>query len=110
MTTLQDAESGARIECPKEIGHAIKALAADPTHRRAWDFIVNVLCGTDRLAFALPDEAPAVMGWRQGRRYVGLALREIAATPIPDDTPPLPPARTMTEKARRRNKTTTAQG
>jgi hypothetical protein len=109
MTSLAEAESGAKIDCPKEIGIAIKALAADPTHKRAWDFIVTILCGTDRLAFALPDESPAIMGWRQGRRCVGLARRDIAASPFPDATPPPPPARTMTERARRRN-TTTAQG
>lgn len=102
MATLSEAEAAASIQCPKEIGVAIKMLAADPAHARAWAFIVDVLCGTDRLSFALPDESPAVMGWRQGRRYVGLTLREIVATPIPEDEPRHPPARTMTETARRR--------
>lgn len=104
MATLQEAESVASLEVPVEMGRAVKALASDERHRVAWRFIVEVICGTDRMSFALPDESAAVMGWRQGRRFVGLTLRDIAATPIPDAEPVMPPARTMTERARRRNK------
>lgn len=95
------------IECPEEDGRALKALANDPNHKRAWEFILNNLCATDRLSFALPDESPAVMAWRQGRRFVGLTLREIVATPILDREPPEPPARTMTERERRRTRAKT---
>lgn len=102
MASVQEAEGAAELQVPEEIGRAIKALAADEQHRAAWAFIVDVVCGTDRLAFALPDAAPAVMGWRQGRRYVGLTLRRIAETPIPDKAPPEPPARTMVERQKRR--------
>lgn len=106
MTTLADADPDAGIDCPPEIGHAIKRLAADPAHRMAWEFIVEILCGTDRLSFAIPDDSPSVMGWRAGRRYVGLTLRGLVAKPILDDDPKLPPARTATETARRRNTST----
>ena len=110
MPTLQEAESAAQITCPIDDGRAIKALAADPAHARAWNFILDVLCGVDRMSFALPDDSAATMGWRQGRRFVGLTLRDIVATPIPDAEPAEPPARTITEKARRRAKSKPTQG
>ena len=55
------------------------------------------------MSFLLVDDIPMVMAWREGRRWVGLMLRRIVAEPMADpEPPPLPPARTMTERARRR--------
>jgi hypothetical protein len=102
---LQKIENDAHLEVPVEIGRAIKALAADERHRKAWRFIIDQLCGQRRLSFVpgLP-EGRDMMLWREGRRFVGEWLLRIAETPIPDETPSEPPARTLVEKQRRRAK------
>ena len=104
---LSELERDAQIECPRETGTALKALeagAANPYQQQlAYRFIVDKLAGTDLMSFMAVDDIPSVMCWREGRRFVGLMLRRIVATPMADPEPPsLPPPRTMTERARRR--------
>lgn len=112
MPTLQQLERDAQLEVPPEIGRAIKALAADKTHERALRFIIDRLAGYRRLSFVpgLP-EARDTMIWLEGRRFVGEQLARLIETPIPESEPAAePPARTLTEKARRRAKSQPAQG
>jgi hypothetical protein len=111
---LADLERDAQIEVPRELGRAVKALAADPRHQVAWRFILDRLCGQRRLSFVPGQPNPAeLMIWFEGRRYVGEQLARIVEAPIPDDDdPPEPPARTLTERARRRTakKSATTEG
>jgi hypothetical protein len=104
---LKDLELDAQLEVPREAGSALKALAAGAAgpHQQmvAYRFILDALCGVDRMSFVLADDVPMVMAWREGRRYVGLQLRRIVDAPMSDpEPPPEPPARTMTERHRRR--------
>lgn len=102
---LSEIEADGHLQVPPELGRAIKALAADERHAKAWRFIIDQLCGQRRLSFVpgLP-EGRDMMLWREGRRFVGEWLVRIVETPIPDETPPEPPARTMAERQRRRAK------
>ena len=98
---------GAKIDVPRAVGFAIKALAegaANPEQQKlAITFIIDALAGIDRESFLFVDDVPMVLAWREGRRWAGISLREIIRQPIPDpEPPPLPPARTITESARRR--------
>ena len=104
---LKDLETGAHWAVPREPGSAIKALAtgsAGPHQQKiALDFILHSLCGVDRMSFLIVDDIPMVMAWREGRRYVGLVLRDIINEPMTDPEPPsLPRARTITESYNRR--------
>ncbi len=100
---LADLEADAQLEIPRDIGRAIKMLATDERYATAWQFIIQRLCGVRRLSF-MPGrgEAAELMIWFEGRRFVGEQLLRIVETVIPDETPELLPARTMTEKVRRR--------
>jgi len=105
---LKDLEADAQIGVPRETGRAVKALANGTANAwqqtEAFKFILDSLAGTDRMSFVLADDVPMVMAWREGRRFVGLQLRRIVATPMTEEAEPeLPPARTMTERARRRD-------
>lgn len=96
-------EADAQIEVPRGVGGSIKALAHDPQYRAAWRFIVDQLCGQRRLSFIPNAPVPTeFMIWREGRRFVGEMLQRIADAPMVDEVPPEPPARTMTERVRRR--------
>lgn len=98
---LSELEAAAQVECPREVGSNIKQFWNDPAYRLTRDFLINDLCGVHRLSFALPDENER---WRNGRRWPGLVIEQIATTPMePETPPPLPPARTLTEKTRRRD-------
>lgn len=100
---LSELEADVQLDVPREIGHAIKRLAADPQYAAAWRFITEQLCGVRRLSFVpTRPEARDTMVWFEGRRFVGEQLLRIAETVITDTEPASPPARTMTEKARRR--------
>jgi hypothetical protein len=104
---LKELELDAQLEVPREVGSALKALAIGSagTHQQmiAYRFILDALCGVDRMSFILADDVPMVLAWREGRRYVGLQLRRIVEAPMQDpEPPPLPIPRTMTERARRR--------
>lgn len=107
MTRLSDLEADAQMEVPRAIGSALKAFAngaAGPEQQKlAYQFIVETLAGVNRLGFALPDAAE-IMGWRQGRRFVGLQMNAIVAAPMEDETPPEPRPRTMTERQERRTR------
>ena len=103
MPSLQELEADAQLQVPREIGRAIKALFADANHRVAVQFIVEQLCGRHRLSFVPSNpQAHDTMLWREGRRFVGETLTRIAEAPMEEETPPEPPARTMTERAERR--------
>jgi hypothetical protein len=99
--TLQEAEALARVECPDAVRHALKALAVDPTHKMAFDFIVEQLCGINRLSACLPHEAAAA-NWWNGRRYVGQQILDIVRSPIPEK--PQPPERRMSTSERVRQR------
>lgn len=98
---LRELEADAQVECPRETGHNIKAFWNDPQYRLTRDFIINDLCGVHRLSSALPG---ADADWKNGRRWPGLVLEQIAATPMVDAAPAEPPARTITERVARRAK------
>lgn len=99
MPTLRELEADAQVECAREVGHNIKAFWNDPKYRLTRDFLINDLCRVHRLSSALPG---ADADWKNGRRWPGLVLEQLATAPMDDPVPPEPPARTMTEKARRR--------
>lgn len=105
MLSLSDLERDGQLAVPKDVGAAIKTLAADPAHQLAWRFIIDKLSGRNRLSFwPGAPESRDLMVWFEGRRFVGEWLERIAQEPIPEPEPIQPPARTMTEKARRRNR------
>lgn len=103
MPSLQQLETDAQLEVPRDIGGAIKTLAADPRYAKAWNFILGELCGRNRLSFVPNAPEPTeFMIWREGRRFVGEMLARIADTPLREEPAPEPPARSMTAKAERR--------
>lgn len=95
---------GQYIEVPEEMQGAIKALGNDPVHRRAVDYIIDVVCGRHRLSFvAGVANSAETMVWFEGKRSIGETLARMIERPMDKKSaPPLPPARTHTEKARRR--------
>jgi hypothetical protein len=102
---LSKLETDAQLDVPRDAGGLIKRLANDPAYRLAWEFITQSLCGVRRLSFVPgAPEATEIMYWREGRRFVGEQLLRIAETPMPAEEAPEPPARTMTERAARRQK------
>jgi hypothetical protein len=105
MRSLRELEADAQMAVPRDAGSAIKAwkngTAGAAEQQLAWQFVIRELAGVGKLSFAIPDD-PAVMGWRQGRQFVGLQLETIAETPMEDPQTIEPPARTMTERVARR--------
>jgi hypothetical protein len=103
--TLQETEALARVECSDAVRHALKALFADPEHKLACDFIVEALCGINRLSACQPADV-STANWWNGRRYVGLQLIDIVRAPIPEQ--PLAVVRRIStaEQARQRRLTT----
>jgi hypothetical protein len=105
MSSLKELDYDVQMAVPEAVGEALKAFAigaAGPEQQRAaYRFIVHDLAGVDRLGFALPGDGD-VMAWRNGRRFVGLQIERIVATPMDGAVERAPPARTMTERARRR--------
>lgn len=79
-------------------------VATSQQQIRAWRFIVFELCGLISVPMTLPAEE-SVQNWRAGCRYVGAYLEAARGLPADDPEPPMPPARTATEQARRRNRT-----
>lgn len=98
---LQD-EADAQIDVPRHIGGQWKEIARQ--YPDAYAFLIHQLCAKDRLVFlplpGLPLEL--LMAQRDGRRFPAIMLERIVNTPMPEQTPPEPPARTITEKVRRR--------
>lgn len=104
---LSEIEQGAQIEVPRECGEAIKALAkgvaSDGQQVLALRFIVEALAGADRMSFVPGvQEAALVAAWKEGRRFVGLKLREIIATPMPERAEPAAPPVNRGPRARRK--------
>jgi len=100
---LADLEADSQLDVPIDVGHNVKMLAQDPRYALAWQFIIEKLCRARALSY-IPgrDQATDLMVWFEGRRFVGEQLLRIVEIPIPDAEPKLPPARTITEKVRRR--------
>lgn len=96
-------EADSEIAVPRDAGGEIKTIARQ--YPVAWRFIIEALCRARKLSYVPgSDDARDLMVWNEGRRFVGEQLQRIAETPMPVETPPEPPARSMTEKARRRSK------
>ena len=100
--TLQEAEALARVECSDAVRRALKALAADPAHKMAFDFIIEQLCGVNRLSACLPADVSSV-NWWNGRRYVGQQIFDIVRSPIPEKPVPVERRMSTSERARQRN-------
>lgn len=106
---LRDPQPRVGIEkAPAEIRAACRALesgsASEGQQRRLWRFIVYELAGLNQVALTLPAES-AVQNWRAGCRYVGAYLEAARLMPADDPPAPEPPARTATERVRRRDRT-----
>lgn len=94
-------EADSHIKVPRAVGGAIKEIARQ--YPEAWRFICDDLCRARRLSYVPGNtDAQELMVWFEGRRFVAEQLQRIADAPMEDDEPRLPPARTMTERARRR--------
>lgn len=97
---------------PLDVRAAARALYAGTAtaaqQQRIYRFIVHELCGVSNIALTLPAEE-SVANWRLGSLYVGQYLEAARLMPEADPPPTEAPARTMTEKARRRTRST-AQG
>lgn len=104
MTILHEPD-GNHVRVPAEMQRALKALGTDPAHEKAVHFLIHTICGRHRASFLVGvPQATETTAWLEGRRYVGEMLARIIERPIVEDPPPQePPARTMTEQARRRN-------
>lgn len=93
---------------PAEIRAAIRAWrdgsATAGQQKRVYAYVVYELAGIRQLHYAMPGEE-AVVNWRQGCRYVGLAIEAAAELVIEAAKPAVPPARTMAERVRRKGAT-----
>lgn len=103
--TEYSARDGVPRIVPVHIHRAVKALAADEKHRVALEFIINELGGRHRISFVIGHAESMV--WLEGRRYVAEIIARLIEDAIPEVAEDLQPARTLTEKARRRAKPTT---
>lgn len=106
MLSLKDLERDGQLAVSKEIGAAVKTLAADPAHQLAWRFIVDELSGRNRLSFwPWVPESRDLMIWFEGRRFVGEWLERLVREPIPEAEKVEPYKRiSTTERARRRSR------
>lgn len=108
---LRDAQPQIALDVPPvDVRAAARAMEAGTAsagqQQRLWRFIVAELCGLTQLPMALPGEA-SVINWRAGRRYVGCYLEAARLMPADDPPPPEQRPRTMTERVRRGNTSTT---
>lgn len=101
---LKALEADAEIEVPRDIGGRLKDAARQFPDVFRW--IIYDFCGKDRLVFRpIPHvDMGIVMGFNDGARSRGVLLERIINADMPVEVPPEPPARSMTEKARRRRK------
>ena len=72
-------------------------------HPESYQIVVFEILGVNQMVNALPGDAP-VVNWRLGSVYKGLYIEAQTLLPAEDDPPPEPRARTMTEKAARRDR------
>lgn len=94
---------GQQVEVDPEIHRAVKALGSDPAHAVAVQFIIYQLCGRHRSSFLVGVPNPTEsMVWLEGRRYVGEMIARLIERPVEEKPVVQPPARSMTEKVRRR--------
>lgn len=98
---------------PPEVRAAIRAWHAGTANaeqqQRAYRYVVEELAGITQLTYAMPGEE-SVVNWRQGCRYVGLAIEAARLLPADEEKPPEPRPRTMTERVERRRKSSTTEG
>ena len=102
---LRQIQPSTAISVPRpEVRAAMRAWRAGTAtaeqQKRAYSYVVYELAGIRQLTYAMPGEE-SVVNWRQGCRYVGLAIEAATELVIEEPTPPEPPARTMTERVRR---------
>jgi hypothetical protein len=99
---LQQLEADAELEVPRHIGSQLKEAARQFPDLFRW--IIYDFCGKDRTTYRpVPNiDMSIVMAINEGSRMRGVFLERIINAPMPTETPPEPPARTMTERARRR--------
>lgn len=89
----------ARAGAVAALGAAVKAVAEDEQHRDTWPAMFSTIRGADRAGFSMAADG-MTLTWRHDGRVVELSMRRVeeatgaAVAPLP--------ARTMTEKARRR--------
>jgi hypothetical protein len=104
MPTLRELDQDFMMEVPREDGRKLQAMFR--AHPEATDILLRDFCGIYRSSYVPGSDAPIAMAVRVGEQRVGLKIIRIRDAVIPEDpTPPEPPARTMTEKARRRART-----
>lgn len=93
-----------QLGVPRDVAMQIKEIASK--YPLAWRFITDDLCLARRQSFIGVEDIASVLCWREGRRFVGVALLGIQARPMTEADNLPPAARTVTEKVRRRNKST----
>lgn len=99
---LQELERDAELEVPRHIGGQLKEAAR--LFPELFDWIIYDFCGKDRTTYRpVPNvDMSIIMAINEGGRMRGVFLDRMIKAPMPTETPPDPPARTMTEKAARR--------
>jgi hypothetical protein len=60
---------------------AVKALARDPTHKRALDWIIHQAAATYDLSFRPGTDGERETAFAEGRRFVGLTIVKLINTP-----------------------------
>jgi hypothetical protein len=103
--TLRETEALARVECSDVMRHALKALFADEAHKMACSFIIEQLCGINRLSACQPADV-ATANWWNGRHYVGQQIQDIVRSPIPEGPSPIERRISTAERVRQRRSTT----
>lgn len=78
--------------------HAVKALARDPNHKRALDWIIHAAAGTYDQSFRPDSERETAFA--EGRRFVGLSLVKIINTPAEKLVRKKPDARSRRDPSR----------
>ena len=61
--------------------HAVKALARDPNHKRALDWIIHQAAGTYDASFRPGPNGERETAFAEGRRFVGLTLVKLINAP-----------------------------
>jgi hypothetical protein len=108
---LRDLKPSSRAfaKPPIDVRAAIVAVssgvASKTQQMRFWRFVVFELSGLMSPEMSLPAEE-SIQNWRAGLRYVGAYLEGARQLPSDPPAPSEPPARTATEKARRRQRIT----
>lgn len=58
---------------------ALQALANDPTHKRAWDFLREKVCGADTMSFwPGGEDGRRATDFAEGRRWVANIMKRLS--------------------------------